>query len=222
MSLLDQTQWRRWLIEGCQQIPLVLGDEQLDQLLAYLVLLQKWNRTYNLSAIRDPREMIHKHLLDSLVVAPLLKGQQLIDVGTGAGLPGVPLAIAFPERAFHLLDSNGKKTRFLFQVKTVLGLANMTVHHTRVENYQPLKAFDTVLSRAFASLSDMVDACAHLLADDGCFLALKGIYPEQELRGINQCCRVLSVTPLSVPGLQEQRHLVTMALCENKRAKTQG
>ncbi len=145
-----------------------------------------------------------------MAIAPLIVGERLIDVGTGAGLPGVPLAVVMPGREFHLLDSNGKKTRFLFQVKTALGLDNMSVHHARVETYRPQALFDAVLSRAFASLEDMVAGCAHLLGPGGRFLAMKGTYPEGELAAIREACDVLSVTPIEVPGLAEQRHLVAM------------
>ena len=178
----------------------------------YLALLVKWNRGYNLTAVRDPQQMVTRHLLDSLAIAPLLKARRSIDVGTGAGLPGVPLAILFPKREFHLLDSNGKKTRFLFQVKTALGLDNMTIHHSRVESYHPEQLFDAVLSRAFASLADMVAACRHLLTAQGRFFAMKGTYPEEELAGVEAFCDIVAVHPVAVPGLAEQRHLVEMSL----------
>ncbi len=185
---------------------------QQDSLLAYLELLAKWNRAYNLTSIREPQQMIPRHLLDSLVVGPLLQGSRVIDVGTGAGLPGVPLAILFPEREFHLLDSNGKKTRFLFQVKTALALDNMTVHHARVEKFEPGQAFDAVLSRAFASLRDMVAGCRHLVSTTGRFLAMKGAYPHRELAEIEDQCDLVAVHTLQVPGLDEQRHLVDFTL----------
>ncbi len=182
------------------------------RLLDYLALLDKWNRAYNLTAVRDPLQMVTRHLLDSLAIAPYLRGARLIDVGTGGGLPGVPMAILFPEREFHLLDSNGKKTRFLFQVKTALGLDNMTVHQARVEAFQPDAAFDTVLSRAFATLADMVAGCRQLLAPDGHFLAMKGVHPEDEIAALAGVCDIQAVHPLQVPGLDEQRHLVDMTL----------
>ena len=128
-----------------------------EKLIDYLGLLTHWNRAFNLTARRDPREMISKHILDSLSVMPYVGAVLVADIGSGAGLPGIPLAIALPETRFVLIDSNGKKTRFLFQVKTALGLDNMTVHQARVESFQPDAAFDTVLSRAFATLADMVE-----------------------------------------------------------------
>ena len=200
------------LREGCRELGVAEDAAVQARLLAYLELLVKWNRAYNLTAVRDPRQMVTRHLLDSLAVAPHLRGRRLLDVGTGAGLPGIPLSILFPEREFHLLDSNGKKTRFLFQVKTALGLDNMTVHQARVESFQCDPAFDAVLSRAFASLEDMVSGCRHLLADEGHFLAMKGAYPGEELAAVEQWCSVEGVYELAVPGLHEQRHLVDMRL----------
>lgn len=200
------------LREGCAQLRLAVDAVQLEQLERYLTLLSKWNRAYNLTAVRDEEQMVTRHLLDSLAIAGHLWGRRLIDVGTGAGLPGVPMAILFPEREFHLLDSNGKKTRFLFQVKTALGLDNMTVHQARVETFCPDILFDSVLSRAFAGLQDMVRDCRHLLHSDGRFLAMKGAYPRAELSAVSRDCTVLAVYPLAVPGLNEQRHLVELAL----------
>ena len=175
-------------------------ERQQFLLLDYLDLLLRWNRSYNLTAVRDPLQGVTRHLLDSLSIAPFLVGERFIDVGTGAGLPGVPLAVLYPQREFHLLDSNGKKTRFLFQVKTALGLDNMAVHQARVESFHCEPAFDTMLSRAFASLEDMVFGCRHLLADDGHFLAMKGVYPGAELAAIERCCVVEEVYELAGPG----------------------
>ncbi len=200
------------LQRGCRELGVAENAAQQERLLGYLELLQKWNAAYNLTAVRDPAQMVTRHLLDSLAIAPYLCGSRLIDVGTGGGLPGVPMAILFPDREFHLLDSNGKKTRFLFQVKTALGLDNMTVHQARVESFQCDPAFDAVLSRAFASLEDMVSGCRHLLADKGHFLAMKGAYPGDEIAAVGQWCNVEAVHALAVPGLEEQRHLVDMTL----------
>jgi 16S rRNA (guanine527-N7)-methyltransferase len=200
------------LRSGSGALGLALEPTQEAMLLEYLELLIKWNKAYNLTAVREPLQMIPRHLLDSLAISPYLQGQRLLDVGSGAGLPGVPMAILHPQREFHLLDSNGKKTRFLFQVKTALGLDNMSVHHARVEGFQANVPYDVVLSRAFASLHDMVAGCRHLLAPGGCFLAMKGVYPSQELVAIERECAVGAVHPLEVPGLAEQRHLVEMRL----------
>jgi len=158
--------------------------------------------------VRDPQQMVVRHLLDSLAIAPWCSGERVIDVGTGAGLPGVPLAIMYPEKEIHLLDSNSKKTRFLFQVKTSLNLDNISVHHSRVESFTPAPRYDAVLSRAFASLLDMVEGCRHLLTESGAFLAMKGEPNEVELASIAQLGYMPSVHELQVPGLDEQRHLV--------------
>ncbi len=156
--------------------------------------------------------MVTRHLLDSLSIARYVVGRRLIDVGTGAGLPGVPLAIVMPQREIHLLDSNGKKTRFLFQVKTALGLDNMVIHQARVESFCLEQPFDAVISRAFASLPDMVRDCQHLLSPQGSFLAMKGAAPSDELDVLRRRGASVSVHPLAVPGLDEQRHLVKIAL----------
>lgn len=198
------------LRQGCDELGLSVDAGQLQQLLDYLALLARWNRAYNLTAIRDEAQMVTRHLLDSLAVAPFITGQRLIDVGTGAGLPGVPLAILFPERAFDLLDSNGKKTRFLFQVKTALGLDNIVVHQARVESFPVAQPYDAVLSRAFASLQDMVHGCRHLLAPGGRFLAMKGALPAEELASVGAEYPEHEIYPLCVPGLLEQRHLVAI------------
>ena len=200
------------LQRGCDALGLQCDAGQRQQLLAYLQLLHKWNAAYNLTAVRDPEQMVTRHLLDSLAVAPYLPAGNAIDVGTGAGLPGVPLAIVFPQRQFALLDSNGKKTRFLFQVKTALSLDNMQVHHQRVESFQPSGSYDVVLSRAYASLRDMVSSCRHLLAPGGRFLAMKGSLDPGELDQVAASCEVLAVHALAVPGLDEQRHLLELAL----------
>lgn len=200
------------LAQGTEALGLSVIAEQQSRLLAYLALLQKWNSAYNLTAVRDPAAMVTRHLLDSLALVPLLRGSYSIDVGTGAGLPGVPLAIMFPEREFHLLDSNGKKTRFLFQVQTALPLPNITIHHTRAEAFKPSRLFDTVLSRAFASLEDMVASTRHMLRPDGVFLAMKGASPDDEIEAVAEACQLLDVYRLLVPGLEEQRHLVELSL----------
>ena len=206
------------LERGLDELGLTPG--LLTPLLNYLDLLQRWNSAYNLTAVREPVEMVHRHLLDSLAVAPFIpaEAQRIIDVGTGAGLPGVPLALLLPAKQFELLDSNGKKTRFLFQVKTVLGLDNMIVHHKRAESWKPPAAYDVVLSRAFASLEDMVDTCSHLCDANGCFLAMKGTRPDAELAAVARRCEVRQVHELRVPGLPEERHLIELGLHQESRA----
>ena len=199
---------------GCKSLGLALDSGQEQKLLSYLELLVKWNKAYNLTAIREPGKMVTRHLLDSLSMASHLRGENVIDVGTGAGLPGIPLAILFPRRHFSLLDSNGKKTRFLFQVKTALCLDNMQVHHQRVESFQPPEPYDAVLSRAFASLADMVAGCRHLCTSTGRFFAMKGAYPAGELAALDPACKIVAVHELVVPGLAEQRHLVELMIQE--------
>ncbi|NIB39488.1 16S rRNA (guanine(527)-N(7))-methyltransferase RsmG [Pseudomaricurvus alkylphenolicus] len=214
MTQVDESVLRTRLLKGAAKMDVNLSDQQCDQLLAYLKLFDKWNRTYNLSAIRDIEQMLGRHLLDSLSVVPYISGRRLIDVGTGGGLPGIPLAIMFPERSFTLLDSNGKKTRFLFQVKTELNLANVDVVNTRVERFQPPELFDGVISRAFASLEDMVTGCHHLLDPGGVFYAMKGIYPNDELSALEKSYKVSDSYPLQVPNEEGERHLLVITAGE--------
>jgi len=193
---------------------------QRDQLLAYLELLISWNKAYNLTAIRDPAQMIALHLLDSLTVLPHVTGEHLIDVGTGAGLPGIPLAIMYPDKQFTLLDSNGKKTRFLFQVRCHLGLTNVVEIQSRVEQHQPRKCYDAVLSRAFTSIADMVDKCHHLLAAQGVFLAMKGKFPQSELSEVAKDYKVETSHTLQVPGVEGERHLIVIGRCHQRNDNT--
>lgn len=196
------------LTEGLQALGLAPEVTKLAQLLDFLALLAKWNRTYNLTAIDDPLEMVSRHLLDSLSIAPHLCGQRILDVGSGAGLPGIPLAIWFPGREFHLLDSNGKKIRFLFQAKVALGLANVTVHQARAEALDDARGFDCVTSRAFASLAEMIRVSGHLLAPAGCLLAMKASLDQEELAAVTTPYTVSSRTQLQVPGICAERQLV--------------
>ena len=193
---------------GLSSLGLDLTESQQQLLLQYLELLFRWNQTYNLTAIRDQHVMVTKHLLDSLTVMPHLRGQRFIDVGTGAGLPGIPLAIALPDKHFSLLDSNGKKTRFLTHAKNELSLPNVEVIKSRVADFIPEQRYDAVLSRAFASLGDMIDGCQHLLLPSGEFLAMKGQRPDDELERIDSKSLPVSITDLEVPGLSEYRCLL--------------
>lgn len=187
------------------------GLKQMDnaanrkQLLTYLRLLEKWNKAYNLTAIREPLEMVNKHILDSLAVLPFLQGSRHIDIGTGAGLPGIPLAIALPEQHFCLLDSNGKKTRFLQAVKRELGLENISIVHSRVEDYHPEQTFDTVMSRAFTDLTRMSSLSQHLLHAEGQWLALKGRSPQEELQKLSHDYQEHAYT---VPFLDGERCVI--------------
>ncbi len=197
------------LEKGIQRMDLDLNGAQIDRLMAYLNLLIKWNKAYNLTAVRDPQEMISRHLLDSLSVLPYIGDAPLIDVGSGPGLPGIPLAICRPELAVTTLDSNGKKTRFQIQAKIELGLDNLTVIHDRVEKYQ-VEPFQQVISRAFASLEDMITWTNHLCAEDGVFLAMKGLYPEDELAALPSGYQLNTCHKLNVPGTDGERHLLIL------------
>lgn len=215
--MLPEENYKAILEQGCLQLQLEPGSDKIEQLLAYHQLLVKWNRSYNLTAVRDPQQMISRHLLDSLSISSYLHGQRFIDVGTGAGLPGVVLAILFPDRQFDLLDSAGKKTRFLFQAKSSLGLDNIAIHNMRAESYQPEFLFDGVISRAFASLQDIVEVCWHLLKPGGHFYCMKGKYPSQELEtlkklsGGQKTYNVDACHTLRVPGDEGERHLVLIS-----------
>lgn len=185
-----------------------LTDHQKTLLVAYVDMLHKWNKAYNLTSVRDPAEMVVRHILDSIVVAPYLQGQRFIDVGTGPGLPGIPLAIVLPDAHFTLLDSLGKRGRFLRQVQHELKLENITPVQSRVEAYPSEPPFDGVISRAFASLNDMVSWCHHLPGEKGRFYALKGQLPEDEIASLPDDFSVESVEKLRVPQLEGERHLV--------------
>jgi len=204
------------LESGCRALDLAFTDYQYQRLAVFVNLLHKWNKAYNLTAVRDPRQMVSRHILDSLSVAPHLSGERIVDVGTGGGMPGIPLAITFPERHFTLLDSNGKKTRFLFQAKQELMLDNVTIVHSRVESWQPEQAFDGVISRAYASLLDMTVGCKHLLRPDGKFFAMKGIFPQSELREVEKHYIVVASHQLVVPGLEGERWLLVMRSREER------
>ena len=192
------------------QAEIELTDLQKDQLIQLVQLLNKWNKAYNLTSVRDPREMLVKHILDSIVVSPYLQGDRFIDVGTGPGLPGLPLAIINPTKQFVLLDSLGKRISFIRNAVRELGLTNVEPVLSRVEEYQPEQKFDGVLSRAFASLKDMTDWCHHLPKKDGYFYALKGIYHEDEVQELDKKFEVKDVITLNVPELVGERHLIVL------------
>lgn len=185
-----------------------LSGSQQQQLVAYVELLHKWNKAYNLTSVRDPNEMLVRHILDSIVVAPHLEGERFIDVGTGPGLPGIPLAIVLPQARFTLLDSLGKRVRFLRQVQHELKLDNVEPVQSRVEAFPGEPAFDGVISRAFASLTDMVNWCHHLPGTHGRFYALKGMLPEEEIAQLPPQFMVENIVKLQVPQLDGERHLV--------------
>ncbi|HEY4541061.1 MAG TPA: 16S rRNA (guanine(527)-N(7))-methyltransferase RsmG [Noviherbaspirillum sp.] len=204
---------RPLLVDGAQTLALDLSAGQADALLDYLALLVKWNGVYNLTAVRDPAQMVVQHLLDSLAAMPAFAGaQNVLDVGAGGGLPGIVLAIwareAYPTMRVTLVDTVQKKTAFLMQVKAELQLTNMTVHHARVEALRVPRKFDVITSRAFAELSDFVTWSGHLLEQGGCFIALKGVRPDEEAARLPAGWKVTDIEALHVPALAAERHLV--------------
>ncbi len=205
---------REWLEQALRSMGLAV--ELVDSLTSYLDELAKWNRAYNLTAVRQPVDMVTRHLLDSLVLLPHLRGP-LLDVGSGAGLPGLPLAIARPEMSVTVLDSNGKKARFLRHVVRTLCLQNVEVIEARTEDWQPDVPYACVTSRAFARLSDFLRLTAHLAGEDGQWLAMKGKLDAQELTEVPKEFRIVDVKPLQVPGLPETRHLIVVSRSNDSR-----
>jgi 16S rRNA (guanine527-N7)-methyltransferase len=197
---------------GLRELDCSCSPAQESTLLAYLALLQRWNRAYNLTAVKDPLEMVVRHVLDSLSVLPWVTDGRLLDAGTGAGLPGVPLAIARPGLEAALLDSAGKKIRFLNHVRRELGLENIVPVQSRLESFTPDSPYDIIISRAFTDLAAFARAARHLAATPARLYAMKGRYPESELREIPDWLQIDSVEKLAVPGLQEDRHLVIMTI----------
>lgn len=192
---------------------IILTDQQIQQLISYIELLSKWNKTYNLTTVRSPEQMIIRHILDSIVIDKFLVGKQFIDVGTGPGLPGVPLAIVRPNAHFTLLDSLGKRIIFLRQIQYELIIKNIDPIQKRVEHYQPLEKFDGIISRAFASLNNMLSWCQHLPKKNrGQFYALKGKFSMNEISTLPSNFKLNKIISLDVPGLYEQRHLVILEL----------
>jgi 16S rRNA (guanine527-N7)-methyltransferase len=196
------------LDEYLSEMNLSATAEQKKQLIGFVEMLNKWNKAYNLTAIRDPQQMLIRHIMDSLAVSEHLIGERFIDVGTGPGLPGIPLAIMNPDKHFVLLDSLGKRIRFQKQVQHELGIKNISSVESRVEAYQPEIKFDGVLSRAFASIEDMLHWCQHLPADNGCYYALKGQLAEDEMANMPEGFEVTDIFELKIPCLDEQRHLL--------------
>ena len=198
----------RTLSQGALALGLALSEAQRDRLLGFLDLLQRWNRVYNLTAVRDPAAMVSHHLLDSLSLVPYLRGDSILDLGTGAGLPGLPLAIVEPRRRFWLLDSNGKKVRFVRQVVLELGLGNVEPVHDRIESYRPARKFSTIVTRAVASVAQIHAQALPLLERPGLLLIMKGRYPVDELADPVLAGLDLAARPLRVPTLDGERHLI--------------
>lgn len=197
------------LERGVAQLGIEVAPEVQQKMLDFLALLQKWNKVYSLTAIRQPEQLVSHHLLDSLAVLPHLWPSRWLDVGCGAGLPGVVLALMRPDWTFTLLDSNSKKTSFVQQAVIELGLRNVSVCCARVEDWQPSEKFDGIISRAFASIADFTALTRHLLAQDGGWAAMKGL-PEQELEALPSGVRVEQIVPLQVPSLEAARCLVIL------------
>lgn len=198
------------LEKNCNALSFKVSEENQQKLLVYLEQLKKWNKTYNLTAITDPEKMLSHHIMDSIVVSPFVLAERIADVGTGAGLPGIPLAILHPDKQFLLVDSNGKKVRFMRQVAHLLGLKNVVAKHSRVELVE--EKVDMVLSRAFASLQDMISSTVHLLEKGGEFLAMKGKVPQQEMVKLGDNVEVISINKIEVPGLIAERCLIKIKL----------
>ncbi|MGM0772524.1 MAG: 16S rRNA (guanine(527)-N(7))-methyltransferase RsmG [Pseudomonadota bacterium] len=207
---MNDALWQRQLAEGLADLNLELDDASQHQLLAFLALLNKWNRAYNLTAVREPAQMVSRQLLDSLSILPFVTTDHLLDVGAGGGLPGIPLAIVLPHKRFTLLDSNSKKTRFLTQCVLELGLNNVEIIHGRAESCDPAIRYRQISSRAFTALDNLVAWCGHLLADEGEFLAMKGQFPDDEVAALPAGWQVKSRYPLSVPGSDGDRHLLVI------------
>jgi 16S rRNA (guanine527-N7)-methyltransferase len=209
MPAFERDALTRTLREGAQALRLDLDEDRLGKLIDYLALLVKWNGVYNLTAVRDPAQMVVQHLLDSLAAVPAFSGaRNVLDVGAGGGLPGIVLAIVRPDMQVTLVDTVHKKTAFLTQVKAELGLANVTVQTARVEQLKLARKFDVITSRAFAELSDFVSWSGHLLEEGGRFIALKGVRPTDEIARLPQGWIATKVEALDVPGLGAERHLV--------------
>jgi 16S rRNA (guanine527-N7)-methyltransferase len=200
----------RQLQQGIAALDLNIAEPVQRRLLDYILLLDKWNKVYSLTAVREPERMIGLHLLDCLATLPHINASRLLDVGSGGGMPGIILAICHPEWQVTMIDSNSKKTGFLQQAAISLQLSNVTVVTSRVEQFQPAQLFDVITSRAFADLGDFVAWSQHLLAPGGCYAAMKGVYPQDEVARLPAGFVVSDVVPLQVPGLDAERHLLTI------------
>jgi len=208
------------LAAGAHDIGIALDSTGAEALLELVDELEAGNTQFNLTAIRDRLGMLRKHVLDSLTLQPYLRGSRVADIGTGAGFPGLPLAIVNPRRRFTLVEATGKKARFVEQTVLRLGVNNVQVEHARAENYRPFELFDTVAARALSSLADFAAYAGHLCAPDGRLLAMKGKRPDEEISALPKSFRVLAVHRLKVPGLDDERHLVELSPSRPKSSKT--
>ncbi len=198
------------LVTALSENQLTLPDDAVNKLVRYLELLQTWNRVFNLTSITEPRDMVYLHIIDSLMIAPFLSGKHFLDVGSGAGLPGIPLAIINPDQQWALLDKNNKKTRFMTQAIAELSLQNAQAIHARAEDFHPDYCFDSILSRAYATLALFIKTTRHLICKNGTFIAMKGKYPQDELADIKGLTGATEVTPLTMKGMTLERHIVSM------------
>jgi 16S rRNA (guanine527-N7)-methyltransferase len=199
---------REELQQGISSLSLHCNEEMLSSLLGYIDLLKKWNSAYNLLGSNELPSLVSRHILDSLSVAPYIEGDLIADIGAGAGLPGIPLAILNPEKQFVLIDSNGKKTRFMFQAKIQLGLDNITIENCRLEHYQSIQQIDMVMCRAFSTLADALTMLQPIFSEECKLLAMKGHYPEDEIARLPDGFELSKSIKLNVPGSESQRHLI--------------
>ena len=199
---------REELQRGISSLSLNCNEEMLSSLLAYIDLLKKWNLAYNLLGGNESDSLVSRHILDSLSINPYLEGNLIADIGAGAGLPGIPLAILNPDKNFVLIDSNGKKTRFMFQAKIQLGLDNISIENCRIEHYQSIQQIDMVMCRAFSTLADALTMLQPIFSDECKLLAMKGLYPEDEIARLPDGFELSKSIKLDVPGSESQRHLI--------------
>jgi 16S rRNA (guanine527-N7)-methyltransferase len=211
---------REILVSGARELGIELDPIRAETLLKLVDELEQGNAQFNLTAIRDRPGMLRKHVLDSMSLQPYLRGERLADVGTGAGFPGLVLAVVNPQRRFTLIEATGKKARFVEQTAQRIGSGNVLVVNSRAESYRPFELFDTVVARALSSLADFVAYAGHLCAPDGRLLAMKGKRPDDEISALPRAFRVLAMHRLSVPGLPDERHLVELIPAHRKSSKT--
>jgi 16S rRNA (guanine527-N7)-methyltransferase len=217
--MLSFTQLHRELLNQLTKNHLSISEAMSKKLIEYVLLLHKWNQIHNLTSIRDPLQMLSRHIIDSLSISRYLQGPNILDVGTGAGLPGLPLALTHPQYHFVLLDSNGKKTRFLMHVLQTLMISNIDIITMRVERYHPENFFNSIVSRAFSQLNEFLQKTKHLSCENGLFLAMKGQYPTEEISKLDTHFKLIDAKPLQIIDLDVKRHLLILI---NNKKKSSG